>query len=405
MNKSDSELFSQRPSVDSSPEMNPLHIQELTDRCIDLLSDSEPSLRACSLVSRSWVHPSQSHLFAEINLEHAVAVSEGSLIRTFRLLDVLDASPRLVSYILTLSIWPEVITPALFRRFCNLPYTRLTSLTIYEMYIDLPFDTCVGIQQLLSLPTLLSVDLECPFADKEQFLLIWKHCTGNIKHLTLHCGRIDEGRAAPTVDPGFAAGPQIKLESFQTNNLRDIQWWLDDPRCPLNFAGLKALYFSDGTDVLQRGILAPALKSVEVVMSASQVGDLSGFECLTDLSLMVIHPNTELAFRTIATIVPQSLSRLRAIRFRLIIYTNSDIEKLQSARTLFVLCSELDRRLSELRDTLPNLAIVHISTNSVPTPALTECFFPLLDPGISVQWTFTSFRGWREPVPWYRSIV
>ncbi|KAJ7677176.1 hypothetical protein B0H17DRAFT_1079953 [Mycena rosella] len=391
MNKSDSELFYNA--------MNPLHIQELTDRCIDLLSDLEPSLRACSLVSRSWVHPSQSHLFAEINLEYAVEVSEASLIRTSRLLDVLDASPRLVSYVLTLSIWLEVITPALFRRFCNLPYTRLTSLTIYQMYIDLPFDTCVGIQQLLSLPTLLSVDLQCPFADKEQFLLIWKHCTGNIKHLTLHCARIDEGRAAPAVDPGFAVGPQIKLESFQTNNLRDIQWWLDDPRCPLNFAGLKALYFSDGTDVLQRGILAPALKSVEVVMSASQVGDLSGFECLTDISLMVIHPNSELAFRTIETILPRSLNRLRAIRFRLTIYTNADIEKLQS------LCSELDRRLSKLRDTLPNLAIVHISTASVPTPALTECSFPLLDPGISVQWTFKSFRGWREPVPWYRSIV
>ncbi|KAJ7677173.1 hypothetical protein B0H17DRAFT_1334423 [Mycena rosella] len=374
--------------------MNPLHIQELADRCIHLLSDSELSLRACSLVSRSWVHPSQSHLFAEINLEYAVAVSEASLIRTSRLLDVLDASPRLVGYVLTLSIWLEVITPALFRRFCNLPYTSLTSLIIYHTCIDLPSDTCVGVQQLLSLPTLLSVDLECPFADREQFLLIWKHCTANIKHLTLHCARIDDRRPAPAVDPEFAVGPQIKLESFQTNNLRDIQWWLDDPRCPLNFAGLKALYFSDGTDVLQRGILAPALQSVEVVMSASQVGDLSGFECLTDLSLMVIHQNSELAFRTIATILPQSLSRLRAIRFRLTIYTNSDI---QSARTLFVLCSELDRRLSELRDTLPNLAIVHISTTSVPTPALTEWFFPLLDPGISVQWLLRRSEGGANP--------
>ncbi|KAJ7669997.1 hypothetical protein DFH06DRAFT_1321025 [Mycena polygramma] len=48
-----------------SPQMPP----ELTDRIIDCLSDSQPDLRACSLVCRQWLSSSRHHLFQSVTVQ------------------------------------------------------------------------------------------------------------------------------------------------------------------------------------------------------------------------------------------------------------------------------------------------------------------------------------------------
>ncbi|KAJ7669970.1 hypothetical protein DFH06DRAFT_1372538 [Mycena polygramma] len=48
-----------------SPRMPP----ELTDRIIDCLSDSQPDLRACSLVCRQWLPSSRHHLFESVTMQ------------------------------------------------------------------------------------------------------------------------------------------------------------------------------------------------------------------------------------------------------------------------------------------------------------------------------------------------
>ncbi|KAJ7677157.1 hypothetical protein B0H17DRAFT_1207211 [Mycena rosella] len=102
--------------------MNPLYIQELLDRCINFLGASDPSLRACSLVGRSWPLGSSTDF------------------RASRLLDTFDASPHLVRCISTLRI--EKIFPSSeshFVRFCNLPFTSLSSLKVD--HFNTPFPT------------------------------------------------------------------------------------------------------------------------------------------------------------------------------------------------------------------------------------------------------------------------
>ncbi|KAJ7677203.1 hypothetical protein B0H17DRAFT_1139844 [Mycena rosella] len=365
--------------------MNPLHIPELVDRCIDLLGNSEPDLHACSLVGHSWVHPAQSRIFRVIDC-HSIRMTDQP--EAPRLLDILKASPHLTRYVSTVSLYKEALSsPDLFLRFCNQPYTRLSHVSILA-FDDHSFDTSAGIQKLLSLPTVLSVDLGWSFTHKEQFLLIWKHCTSHIKHLALRC-RIKTDRAAPAVDPGFTARRQIKLESFKMDRIGDFQWWWDNPRCPLDFSELKALHSSDGMNAFQRGILVPALASVEVV---SEMQDLSGFQRLAELHLTIINTQEYMhgpqsTIDTIATICPQYRDRLRAILFRLFILPPYD----DAERALSGVCAEIDSRLSEVVDTLPNLAIVHMYTN-IKTTASREQYFPLLDPQMSIQWISVRMR-------------
>ncbi|KAJ7468997.1 hypothetical protein FB451DRAFT_1255479, partial [Mycena latifolia] len=362
--------------------MNPLHIPEIVDHCVGFLA--QPDLCSCALVSRSWVYLAQSHLFSEIIIEASLSLFD---LRAPPLLDVLEASPHLAGYILTLYN-EEPLSPHDYLRLGNIPCTRLSSLHIGR-YSTLPSEGAVAIQQLLSLPALVSVVLKCTFETRDQFLRIWKHCSPSIKHLSL-ISRFDN-QTAPLVDPGHAStgSRHIMLDSFQTDSIGNVQWWLNDSRCPLNFSALKALKYAKGPDFVPFGRLSQALKTVEVLTMGSQSADLSAFERLTDLRLLVHRLTPFLPLRTLPTIHPASRARLRVLRFNFIIAPYRDTPR----APLLALCGQVDRALADLpaRDHFPNLALVHITVIAA-TPALTmgadsEDYFSLLDPGIELQWS------------------
>ncbi|KAJ7664979.1 hypothetical protein B0H17DRAFT_1336562 [Mycena rosella] len=379
--------------------MNPLHIQELVDRCIDFLDAADPALRACSLVSRSWVHPSQARIFSEIEFEDIRGLDEVLHPRASRLLGILDAAPHLTRYIKKLEISNRALASQDdFVRFSKLPFTRLASLQISHLDIVLDSEVSTAIDWMLRLPTVRALSLRCRFADKKQFLSMWEHCSSNIKHLHLHCVYDDPG--VPAVEQGSPVRRHITLDSFHMDDT--VQWWLNDPRCTLDFSRLRALrYFGDSTDILLHGTLAATFKAVEVLCLTSPMTDLSVrstdlslFERVNDLHL-VWHSFS--SFRVVPTIRPYSRVHLRILRFHFIGTTM--VEKFS------VLCAKLHEALSglDLKDQYPNLALVHISAK-VATPALTqgiEGYFPLLEPRISVRWNFRTDQG----APWYQSIV
>ncbi|KAJ6476725.1 hypothetical protein C8R47DRAFT_1289984 [Mycena vitilis] len=57
------------PSLSSRRQMSPWMPPELTDCIIDCLSDSQPDLRACSLVCRQWLPSSIHHLFESVTVQ------------------------------------------------------------------------------------------------------------------------------------------------------------------------------------------------------------------------------------------------------------------------------------------------------------------------------------------------
>ncbi|KAJ7677159.1 hypothetical protein B0H17DRAFT_122879 [Mycena rosella] len=380
--------------------MSALRVQELVDRCIDFLDSSDPTLRACALVSRSWVHPAQDRIFSEIEFERVQGSDQLLYPRASRLLDTLDASPHLTRYIVTLEINNRTLSSSdHFVRLCNLPFTRLASLHLVHLDVLVPDSAVsIAIKRILALPTIRDLDLTCRFTDREQFLGMWEHCSTNLKILALS-GQIDDDQAAPPVDRAFAPRRSpMTLDAFKVTHSLDIMWWLEHPCCPLDFSGLKALHFRQKMDVLQRGILAPTLQTVEVLSVASLTTDLSVFERITDLHLFWTL-FARLYVLPVLTISPHSRAHLRALRFRISANWATIVRDLSGP------CAEIRAALSglEFEDEFPNFSIVHISA-AFATPGLikgAEHYFPLLHPRISVQWNFRPDQG----TPWYQTIV
>ena len=93
---------------------------ELYDYIIDFLHDDHSALRTCSLVCRSWLPASRSHLFYHLALDY------GDPRRIFA---AICSSPHIASYVNTLSVqdsyrqgWihGDIIFPRLLKRFTHL---------------------------------------------------------------------------------------------------------------------------------------------------------------------------------------------------------------------------------------------------------------------------------------------
>ncbi|KAJ6599682.1 hypothetical protein DFH09DRAFT_625723 [Mycena vulgaris] len=148
------------------------------------------------------------------------------------------------------------------------------------------------------------------------------------------------------------------LDSFEIDDIGDVQWWLEDPRCPLNFSRLKALKLPNHPHVLERGILQPALKMVKLFAPVAGSTDLSAFEALRELRWLILDQLSDSHFEAISTIRPQSRLWFRAPQLRILL---PGPDRFSALRTSL---AALNRRLSLLRAHFPNLAIVHISIDT-----------------------------------------
>ncbi|KAJ7466168.1 hypothetical protein B0H11DRAFT_2284635 [Mycena galericulata] len=323
-------------------------ILELVDHTLGFLDAAAEDLRACALVSRSWVYPAQSRIFAEIDVGYDARLGfTGSRLTT--LLATLEASPHLVGFISCLSIRNVAFTRlSQLEALSLLPYKRLVTLYVSgDRGGSSHFTAYLPIQRLLRIPSLTSVTILCTFTEEEMFFRIWEGCSGNIRHLG-HWGNVAGGSSQ-----GFAGHKHIKLHSLvDWNRSPAIESWLNDPRCPFDVSALKAFKFHQVEDQL-RGELSTARETVEVAAIAAMRGviNLSLFRRLVQLEITSSAHGFVFDFRSISTLAPENRAHLEAIRFRILQSREPDLEG------LFI---NLDRQISGIQGDFPNLKIVEV---------------------------------------------
>ncbi|KAJ7493058.1 hypothetical protein B0H11DRAFT_2228383 [Mycena galericulata] len=376
-------------------EANPLNISELVDHAISFLI-SPDDFRACALVSRSWVHSSQSRLFSKIEIDERLPFPTGANTRFCRLLAIMEESPRLAGFISNLTIHMNVIEASYLPRLSLLPYRLLMALHIgCSIMQHLGLEESLAIQKLLSVPSLISVTVLGTFKQQRDFLRIWEGCSENIKHLS-HWNPISEQVAQEFVGPVFGVPKKhIKLESLHGfSSHKSNRWWLEDANCPFDISCLKAFGDSLRNDA-HGDIPATAYATIEIISTnlySKQPYDLSGFQRLAQVKITTDGLEVSSDLEMIRTILPQNRSRLEAIQVH--ITHSSDTIK------AFI---DLDSEISTLQSDFYNLKIVEITTK-METPTLTkgvEEYFPLLNQTTSLRW---NFRPGTE-APWYTRIV
>ncbi|KAJ7342840.1 hypothetical protein DFH08DRAFT_236255 [Mycena albidolilacea] len=286
---------------------NPLLIPELAEQCIAHLVEWRADLKACALVSKSWVFAAQVHLFGAIYLD------KEDLCR--RLETTLRASPHFIQHVRRLGIrrygirrYDEAVIPVGFLdKICNFPFTHLSEASIESHYLTMA--AAGALRPLLGLPTLRYVKIYTARIELLVFLSLWGSCSPSIRHLHLSCSTTSD-------DPSHLIGghpsSRIPLKSLRlgpSNNI-NIYNWLSHDLCPFDLAMLTVLSI-DYTSILDWRAMAPALRTLEIlqftVLAGSQPVDLSPFSNLSVIRIYLNSPNSQsVAHNTLATITPSS---------------------------------------------------------------------------------------------------
>ncbi|KAK7005878.1 hypothetical protein R3P38DRAFT_1722301 [Favolaschia claudopus] len=300
----------------SQPNPSPLSIQELLDRCIDFLSASHVDLRSCSLVARSWVHISQSHLFRSPQL---TAQRPGADTTQLTLSAILTSSPHLIHHVRQLHI-PFHISrsaPLALDKLCMIKYTHLEEISIHinwRVYVPELLRPSV-----LSLPTLRWLKLH--LSEGRQFLdtvPLFKNLSPTIQHLDLIVGPWEEPETPLRTSESSMVPPPIRLKSLRLELLAEPYDYRGRPMPPLDISvlapfdvsELKALQLSRLNSVPWHTLPRAKIEILDVVL-LEEAMDLSSFPKLTTLRITIPEALKE-SFRLVLATIPPS-SRIRTI--------------------------------------------------------------------------------------------
>ncbi|KAJ7088285.1 hypothetical protein C8R44DRAFT_751861 [Mycena epipterygia] len=244
--------------------------QELVDHIITFLHDSPADWPACALVSRSWVHTAQSHIFRQICFVSAQSTNED---RWARFQQISHISPHLIHHVRQLHVADSAVSSETFLAICNFPFARLDGASVQLGTVTPSFT--LAVQKLFSLPTLRRVQ-------------IWDECSRSLEHLELSCS-LGEAEGFHFAQQSSLA---IRLESLAIRTVDiDVLEWLTPTHCPLDFSGLRALSLCKYTDLLGSETFAPALQTIETLDLTSEYVkptiDLSSFPNLTLLRIFL----------------------------------------------------------------------------------------------------------------------
>jgi hypothetical protein len=234
--------------------------QELVDECLLHLSE-ENHLEACALVCRSWSRSAQRALFEDV----FVVVPEDNANASGRYLsnrleETLKMSPHLIRHIRTLRLRRgHKMDLQAFQKVCNIPFTHLEDVYI-DNWCGLAPQSGVALQQLLSLSTLRRVHLDCSF--DSTFLLIWDHCSLNVRHVSVTCFSYDFPSSPRRAEPH--SGARIVLESLRLDGVEADFDWLKRDLCPLDLSRLVVLSVTD-TSVLCWPRMTPAFQTIQAL--------------------------------------------------------------------------------------------------------------------------------------------
>ncbi|KAJ7767037.1 hypothetical protein DFH07DRAFT_1058596 [Mycena maculata] len=253
---------------------DPLRLPELLNLIVGLLHPSDSDLRACALVARSWVFPTQSLLFEDIRfLDSSHHRSNGDEYLCLCFLGMMYTSPHLLRHICRLEATEHCLTHESFCRLCLLPFPRLQNVIINPY--GMSYASVVAIQQLLSLPTLLPC-------------YVWR---SGVSSPTPPLFFIFGGSDNFNLIPARSAAP-IKLVSLTIIRMNDaVGAWMQHNIFPFDISGLKISQVGDHTDVLRRPTFTPAHRTIEAlefdITSPDGSIDLSWFPNLTFLRLHI----------------------------------------------------------------------------------------------------------------------
>ncbi|KAJ7171395.1 hypothetical protein C8R46DRAFT_1190730 [Mycena filopes] len=306
---------------------NPLQIPELLRLCVARVPDAS-DLRACSLVSRSWVDAAQSSLFREVNLARAKRRWENCH-------QILEASPHLILHIRRLIAKPVSIET--LSAICSFPFSHLEDVDIaLTMSIDL--QAALHLQQLMALPTIRRVQLSSFFVESPAiFLHIWERASPRLRHLELFCRGFDDV-------PIPYRHPRIRLESLCLLDPTTAPNWIATILSPFDLSDLIVLSVNDA-ESLQHGAIVEGLPTLQFLQFPAADNhhpgkpvNLALFPQLEGLRISMLPFDGEGVAMTLATLSSiRPASRIRNIT----IHTHTPpVPK--------ALCEDLDLALSRL---------------------------------------------------------
>ncbi|KAJ7196518.1 hypothetical protein GGX14DRAFT_672782 [Mycena pura] len=243
------------------PPPRPFEIPELIHELLGYLHDSE--LAMCASVDQFWRHAARPRLFGNITIH-----SDKKCVRFLR---ILSTSPDISTFVVRLDVYPAVLSPQSFAALVQLPFPQVCVLCCNLCFrlgyspMDRDFELSTtfvdGIQRLLGLPRLHSVELQCRYDDPR---LLW-HCAAlSIRHVWLSCIAV-QGPVMPHVPE--ARLQRIPLKSLNVWGPVSLNDWLGGGRSPFDVAQLEVLHLRSSTSLklLRMTALAPAAASLKTL--------------------------------------------------------------------------------------------------------------------------------------------
>ncbi|KAJ7695252.1 hypothetical protein B0H14DRAFT_3659191 [Mycena olivaceomarginata] len=277
--------------------------QELVDYIVDYLHDSPRDWPACALVARSWVYPTQSHIFRSVRLVSTRPRNERLWAR-FEALT--NASPHLIRHVRYLyghGKHERLHTDTIFD-ICTFPFTHLQGASV--SFSDIKPACVFALQQLLSLPTLHRLKISCSQTDSSAFFQIWDRCSARLRHLELDC----HIKSTEAFRPTQQYTSPIPLETLHVVTRTEVVHdWLTHPRSPFDVTGLRHLIFNfTRTELLCSQKFAPALRKIQaLVLNADTTKPTLNLSMLPNLSFLricVCLNNYPWVLATLSTISP-----------------------------------------------------------------------------------------------------
>ncbi|KAJ7912733.1 hypothetical protein B0H13DRAFT_2006338 [Mycena leptocephala] len=261
----------------------PFTVQELVNRCVDFLGDSTPDLKACALVSRSWVYPAQAHVFREIWIAERDPSESTHEVLWDRLQETLETSPHLIRHIRRLEI---VVNGQWLSKLCNFPFTHLEHVQTV-LRGEFTLEAALAFRQLFSLPTLRSVNLEgTKSPESTTFVKIFERCSPAVRKLELDFfgdppfSAVSETPAAP-----------IPLASLMIATFGAINRPFLPGLHPFSTSNLKAFKIESSYEIVWHE-LEPAIKTIEILSIRVQSHISLNLSAFPRLSVLYIHTGT-----------------------------------------------------------------------------------------------------------------
>ncbi|KAJ7184756.1 hypothetical protein C8R46DRAFT_1065066 [Mycena filopes] len=364
-------------------QLSPLDIEELLERCIQYLHCSRRDLKACALVSRSWVYPAQSHLFRAPGVLPQLPQPSRSASTWDHFLQILSHSTHLIRHIRHLYITPKATTLSTLRAICTLQFTHLQSVSLVYLG-DLSPDVVLLLQQLLSLPTLRRLTLACAIAEWESVLNLLDHCSPSLREIQFLCSREPPTRPPQTLLPLSPRG-RITLTSLFMGSSHTVDYDLIRTPSLFDLSRLRLLYVGWSAEIPWPSF-GPVVRHIEAlsIFARTTPLDLASFPDLTCLRLALPRWIPREATLPMAIQILSGIGPANVIRK---IVIGADVVTLDGH-----VCTQLDAALSSLP--MPQRPRIEVELTAEEFEGVSPFFVRIRSHGLLGRVEALSSRDW-----------